>query len=136
MFLSFATSPKAKWESNFRDLGGAVTRMATLAPQGRVTVNEAREEIDRLRNRWQGSVSASHDDQVLKGTLGTTIDELDLFDKVTLSEVIRVCRASANLSDAGRTLFGISRLKKKNTNDSDRLRKYLAKFDLDWEKIK
>ncbi len=34
-FLAFACSPSAKWSGNFRDLIGAVTRMATLCPRGR-----------------------------------------------------------------------------------------------------
>jgi transcriptional regulatory protein RtcR len=135
MFLDFAISPKALWASNFRDLGGAITRMATLAPRGRITVNEAREEIGRLRDRWQSGTNPG-DFQLLREVLGSKTDELDLFDKGSLSEVIRVCQGSASLADAGRALFGISRLKKKNANDSDRLRKYLAKFDLDWQQIK
>ena len=33
-FLKFAVSPEAQWQGNFRDLNGAITRMATLAPGG------------------------------------------------------------------------------------------------------
>jgi transcriptional regulatory protein RtcR len=40
------------------------------------------------------------------------------------------------LADAGRRLFAQSRLEKATANDSDRLRKYLKKFDLTWEQIK
>ena len=36
-FLEFAGSPEACWTANFRDLNGAVRRMATLAPAGRIT---------------------------------------------------------------------------------------------------
>jgi transcriptional regulatory protein RtcR len=36
------------------------------------------------------------------------------------------------LSEAGRKLYGATREKRKIQNDSDRLRKYLARFDLDW----
>ena len=36
------------------------------------------------------------------------------------------------LSDAGRTLFAISRQGKRNPNDADRLRKYLARFGMTW----
>ena len=35
-------------------------------------------------------------------------------------------------SDAGRKLFGITRTQRKVPNDADRLRKYLARFGLDW----
>jgi transcriptional regulatory protein RtcR len=43
-----------------------------------------------------------------------------------------VCQASRSLSDAGRRLFAVSRAKKSAPNDADRLRKYLARFGLDW----
>jgi transcriptional regulatory protein RtcR len=49
--------------------------------------------------------------------------------------VIDVCRRSASLSEAGRELFAVSRLKKANPNDADRLRKYLARFGLSWENV-
>src|SRR6185503_14636785 len=51
-FLKFAGSPDAKWNGNFRDLNGAVVRMATLAPGGRITIETANEEIDRLKRAW------------------------------------------------------------------------------------
>ena len=63
------------------------------------------------------------------------LKELDLFDRDQLAKVIQVCRRSKSLSDAGRTLFNVSRTKKKSSNDSDRLRKYLAKFGLSWGDI-
>jgi len=50
---------------------------------------------------------------------------------VQLAEVVRVCRASRTLSEAGRTLFAASRARKGSTNDADRLRKYLKRFGLD-----
>jgi transcriptional regulatory protein RtcR len=52
-----------------------------------------------------------------------------------LIEVIRVCRASATISEAGRTLFQVSRTRRAAVNDADRLRKYLARFSLDWERV-
>ena len=42
-----------------------------------------------------------------------------------LAIVIRVCRDSRSLSDAGRRLFSVSRGRKASTNDADKLRKYL-----------
>lgn len=61
--------------------------------------------------------------------------ELDLFDQVQLKAVIEVCRQSDSLSDAGRRLFGVSRQAKAQPNDADRLRKYLARFALDWKQV-
>jgi len=62
-------------------------------------------------------------------------EETDLFDRIQLTGIIEICRDSKNLSDAGRKLFGTSRDRKTTTNDADRLRKYLARFALDWQKI-
>ena len=44
-FLDFAMSEGAAWRANFRDLNGAVTRMATLAPGNRINVDTVEEEI-------------------------------------------------------------------------------------------
>ena len=57
---------------------------------------------------------------------------LDLFDRLQLEAVLRVCRKSRSLSEAGRQLFQASRAQRSVVNDADRLRKYLAKFGLDW----
>ena len=51
-FLGFATSDRAPWTGNFRDLGGAVTRMATLARGGRIKASDVEAEIDRLHSAW------------------------------------------------------------------------------------
>ncbi|HYE98645.1 MAG TPA: sigma 54-interacting transcriptional regulator, partial [Planctomycetota bacterium] len=117
-FLAFATT--APWPGNFRDLAGAVTRMATLAPGGRITTEVVEEEIARLRQAW--------------GTPETD-DGLDLFDRAQLDVVREVCRRSASLSEAGRILFAASRARKSSVNDADRLRKYLARFDLTFEAL-
>jgi len=59
----------------------------------------------------------------------------DIFDRAQLATVIQVCRPSLSLSEAGRKLFAASRRKKASSNDADRLRKYLARFGLDWDII-
>lgn len=64
-----------------------------------------------------------------------TVSQLDRFDQVQLAEVLLVCRHSKSLSDAGRKLFNVSRQQKKKQNDADRLKKYLARFNLNWEQI-
>ena len=60
---------------------------------------------------------------------------LDPFDCVQLEYVIGVCRSAHTLSEAGRRLFSQSRQGKKMSNDADRLRKYLAKFELSFAQI-
>lgn len=128
-FLAFACSGEAKWTGNFRELTASVTRMATLAESGRIQETQVQEEIQRLRQAWMSPASAP----------GLSLDDakpLDLFDQCQLKTVIEVCRASTSLSEAGRKLFAVSRTQKRQANDADRLRKYLARFDLDWEKVK
>ena len=54
-YLSFATAPEAEWRSNFRDLGASITRIATLAPAGRMNEAVVAEEIERLRSQWKAA---------------------------------------------------------------------------------
>lgn len=74
------------------------------------------------------------DGAALERLLGTeALEQLDLFDRMQLESVVALCRQSKSLSDAGRKLFAASRLGKTKPNDADRLKKYLARFGLDWE---
>ena len=138
-FLNFAQSGEARWSANFRDLNAAVTRMATLAPGGRITREVLNGELARLRTGWKQLPGAdstgtnSGDMALLADALGTDgAADLDLFDQSQLACVIRVCRDSRTLSEAGRRLFAVTRDKRKIANDADRLRKYLARFGLTW----
>ncbi|HEX5338956.1 MAG TPA: hypothetical protein VFW53_11015, partial [Gallionella sp.] len=117
------------WSGNFRELAASVTRMATLAQAGRITEDNVKEEIVRLRAAWGSVVSKDSAAMVL----GERSDTLDLFDRCQLNTVIEVCRSSNSLSEAGRKLFATSRQEKKQANDADRLRKYLARFGLNFE---
>lgn len=183
-FLTFATSPEATWNGNFRDLNAAVTRMATLSAGGRITVEVVDEEVDRLNRQWAGlrggrgagggrsvnggdgtptgvgvplpsnaldsnaaaatsvgsataPASARDDcaDPLMAHLSADALAELDPFDRVQLAEVVRVCRTARTLSEAGRRLFAASRKSKAKANDADRLRKYLARFGLDWRRV-
>ena len=134
-FLTFATASSSAWNANFRDLGAAVTRMATLADGGRIGEDLVHEESARLHQQWHAPVGSGSGDDPLRDILGARASTLDRFDHVQLAEVIRVCRASRTLSEAGRTLFAVSRGERKKQNDADRLQKYLARFKLTWEII-
>lgn len=139
-FLKFAASPQALWSANFRDLNGAVTRMATLAPGGRITNQVVEDEIHRLNCRWMGSSTPKNEsmgsESILIENLGQEkVSGLDRFEKVQLSDVLKVCLNSRNISEAGRILFAVSRQKKARPNDADRLRKYLSKYEIRWEEI-
>ncbi|MCE9636694.1 MAG: RNA repair transcriptional activator RtcR [Planctomycetes bacterium] len=132
-FVAFATSPEATWPGNFRDFNAAVVRMSTLARGGRIDVALVREEIDRLRAAWdpQAGEPGGGDAEIVAHAVGARrADEIDLFDRAQLAEVLRVCSRSRSLSDAGRALFAASRARKTSSNDADRLRKYLARWEL------
>jgi transcriptional regulatory protein RtcR len=124
-YVKFAHSPRALWRANFRDLNASITRMATLANGGRITEESVTGEIQRLRYDWGSfqTVSGTNDVDAL-------LPDIDQFDRVQLAEVIRVCRASNSLAEAGRTLFNVSRTQRASANDSHRLRVYLQKYGL------
>ena len=142
LYLRFAQSPEAPWSGNFRDLAASVTRLCTLAEGGRIAVPLVEAELQRLRWLWQMNQAPddvarlAEDDVELADLLSTdTLGQMDLFDKLQLRAVVRVCRASRTLSEAGRTLFDRSRTQRSVVNDADRLRKFLQKFGLRWEQV-
>ncbi len=136
-FVAFAKSPQATWRRNFRDFNAAVVRMATLAPGGRIDVATVNDEMARLSGGWRPrSGPGASDDAVLVRHLGEDgVRALDRFDRVQLADVLRVCERSSSMSDAGRILFAVSRTRRASTNDSDRLRKYLKRFGLSWDRV-
>lgn len=140
-YLAFAHSNEARWRGNFRDLAASIMRLATLAPQGRIQTEQVAAEIERLK--WLWAEEADSDDLVSKRSSEKAdnypdkIDweNLDLFDQLQLQSVIDECRKHQNMAQAGRALFHVSRNSRAKTNDSDRLRKYLQKFGLEWGDI-
>jgi transcriptional regulatory protein RtcR len=131
-FVAFATGPDARWAGNFRDFNAAVRRMGTLASGGRITRELVDEEIARLREAWRRDGACGG---LVDEVLAARAAEVDPFDRVQLEEVLRVCRGARSLSEAGRTLFAVSRTRKSSTNDADRLRKYLARYGLAWKDV-
>ena len=134
-FLEFAHSSSAIWKGNFRDLNGAVVRMATLAHGGRITTEVVEEEVARLNTSWNSLEAVDEEESLSEFLNSQDLAKIDLFDRIQLASVIAVCRTSRSLSDAGRLLFNASRHLKKTTNDADRLRKYLSRFHLDWTQL-
>lgn len=132
-YLKFATH-NAVWRANFRDLNASITRMATLASGKRINLDIVKDEIKRLEKNWQG-YQPQNNHQLPSILTQEQIQQLDLFDQHQLEYVITLCKQSKNLSEAGRKLFNQSRNQKKATNDADRLRKYLAKFSLQWNDL-
>jgi transcriptional regulatory protein RtcR len=112
--------------------------MATLADAGRITAAIVSDETRRLKRLWHhyATPSTEADGIDLEEVLGRDqIAQMDLFDVMQLKAVIEICRRSKSMSDAGRKLFAASRSAKEKPNDADRLKKYLAKFGLNWERL-
>ena len=93
--------PEADWSANFRDLGASVTRMATLAPGGRITEEIVDQEIARLRQQWRGA----DDDQVprsLRSWDRTSWQSSTCSIACSCRAVLEICRECSSLSAAGR----------------------------------
>jgi transcriptional regulatory protein RtcR len=133
-FLEFAAT--WSWPGNFRDFDAAITRMATLAEGGRITEQVVNDELARLQDSVAG-VSGPAANSLVTQILGSErTARLDRFDRVQLQDVLSVCQTARSLSAAGRELFAASRAEKSSSNDADRLRKYLGRFDLDFAELK
>lgn len=135
-YIAFAISGEAAWSANFRDLGASVSRMATLAPAGRITEDIVAGEIARLRQQWRGPEETDRDTILMEFLDEDSLARIDPFDRAQLAAVLDTCRRAQSLSAAGRALFAQSRQAKSSSNDADRLRKYLARFGLDWARIR
>jgi transcriptional regulatory protein RtcR len=134
-FLRFATSPAAAWKANFRDFNAALVRMGTLAPGGRITTAVVDDEIARLTAAWAEPVSPPGDELAARFVAADALAQVDRFERAQLEDVVRVCRESRSLSEAGRRLFSVSRTRRTTANDADRLRKYLTRFGLSWRDL-
>lgn len=135
-YLAFALSSFATWKSNFRDLNSSIIRMATLSTGGRITEAIVDNEIQRLQLDWSGAQKTETQNDTLKELLSDELyQKMDLFEKVQLQEVIKICRQSRSMADAGRKLFDKSRIQKSASNDSQRLRVYLKKYGLVFKEL-
>ena len=130
-YLSFATGD-ASWNANFRDLNSSIKRMATLADGGRISLENVTDEIALLKKRWNRRVS---EDTLTSVLSEDAIEQVDLFDRAQLAKVVEVCRSSNSMAEAGRKLFNVSREQKKSSNDSHRLKTYLARFNLRFNEL-
>jgi transcriptional regulatory protein RtcR len=106
--------------------------MATFAEGGRITSAVVEGEITRLRAAW---VTKRESGALAAVLPGEALSKLDLFDQLQLESILSICRASNTLAEAGRKLFAVSRKQRSVLNDTDRLKKYLARFNLDWHTI-
>ena len=112
--------------------------MATLARAGRIGETDVKDECERLQRFWTaGQADSTNDAMQILGSLLSIeqIENIDLFDRFQLAAVLQICRECRSMSEAGRRLFAVSRQARTSVNDSDRLKKYLARFELSWSEI-
>lgn len=138
-FLKLSNDSQSTWNGNFRDLNTIITRLGTLSDKGRISRDLVESEMNFIQSSWKKLSSQSNNNNS-RIKLTDYLDEkavesLDLFDRLQLESILNVCSESKNIPDAGRKLFSKSREKRKSVNDSDRLRKYLAKFGVQLEDV-
>ena len=134
-FLDFACDPSSSWRGNFRDFNAICTRLCTRARSGRIDLQLVELEAGLLRQHWQRFEQKGTNSIDLRTLIDDQVDEIDLFERLQLEQVISVCRRHRSCSDASRELYAVSRTKKRSSNDADRLSKYLAKYKLRWADI-
>ncbi|MBD0156799.1 sigma 54-interacting transcriptional regulator [Acinetobacter baumannii] len=135
IYLKFAKSADASWQGNFRDLAASVTRLATLSQGELIRRDAVEKEIQRLKQLWliQDESYNDKDADILLSYLSPEqLEQIDEFDQIQLRGVLKVCENSKSMAEAGRQLFSVSRQQRNTTNDSDRVKKYLARFGLSW----
>ena len=130
----FARDPGTPWPGNLRELAAAVARLCALAPRGRVTLPMVEREVAELRAAW-AAAERCDDARLVSDVLGERAVEVDPFDRAQLAAVVRACRSAPTISAAGRALFAASRERRASRNDADRLRKYLARFELSFAEV-
>lgn len=106
----------------------------TVGEEGRVKLTALRiaEGGTNTAEASPATESASQLERLL-GAAG--LARLDLFDRLQLEQVVRVCCAAPSRSEAGRRLFNASRTRKTRADDTTRLNKCLKSFGLTWEQV-
>jgi len=109
--------------------------MCTLALQGKITITIVKEEIFYLSNLWKIIEPKSNQEVLLQYISIGDYEKIDLFDRIQLEGILKICQRCKSLSEVGRILFTNSRKQKQKPNDADRLRKYLSRFKIEWTDI-
>jgi len=141
LYLNFALT--APWNGNFRDLAASVMRMGTLASGGRIIEADVKHEMQELNARW-GLTNANKRSKEMatpshRGSLVSKVfadGQLDLFDIAGMEVVLAAIADTASMAEAGRRLFAVSRAARVAVNDSDRVKKYLQRWNLTYADVK
>lgn len=135
-FLKFAESPEATWPGNFRDFNNAFHRMAAYCKKGhRIGREEVKKEIERLRNAWK-SPGSEEDRPLCRKVLGERYGDYHLAKLMQLEPILELSRGCGSMADAGRRLYSVEGENQNAPNYSDKFRKYLCRFGLEWDQVK
>lgn len=133
-FLAHAQS--APWPGNFRDFASCIMRMATLAEGGRITSDDVHLEVGQLARAPRADAGLASQQRASAVMTAGQLAQMDEFDRVQLECVLEAIAQTDSMAEAGRRLFAVSRTQKDNPNDSDRVRKFLFKWGLDYKALK
>lgn len=135
-YLSFAVSPAATWQRNFRDLTSSITRMATLADHGIIDEDNVASEIARLKKSWDQNVNQNASSGIaLSAFIGELASQLSAIDAMVLKETIGACMRSETASEAAKKLYNSEDGQVLSKNPQGRLSNYLAKYGLSFKSI-
>lgn len=134
LYVGFATSDRAPWPGNFPELAASLERLCSFAAaSGVMDHGVARREVLHLNASWEASDPGRSRVERVLGLAASR--DLDRVDRAALEEVLLVCSATTSMAEAGKLLFAKSRERRSTLNDSDRMKKYLARYGLDWAQI-
>lgn len=126
-YLKFACSDDALWTGNFRDLIGSIRRLVTLSAStgGWIRTSAVEDEIKRLQYGWRmpRKSNEAEKDELLQ--YAEESGKYKAIDLIQLAEVLKICRKSSGLKEAGAKLYN------KSKNPSSSLKRYLETFELE-----
>ena len=132
LFLKYAYS--APWSGNFREFAATILRMATLCDGARITLEDVELELSDKKSVAQAPLVEFP--LCAKALSSEQYVASDRFDLAGLEVVLKAVMASKSAAQAGRELFAASRLSKASVNDTDRIRKLLSGWGLDYATVK
>lgn len=125
---------QAPWAGNFRDFKASVMRMAVLADNGDIREAEVDQELKALKAQEPTAGVQALD--LVQAVMGNRMADHDLMDLVQVQAAMEAVAQSDSLADAARKLYAATFRAKESKNDSDRLRKFLARYDFDFKTLK
>ena len=133
-YLEFAI--RAPWPGNFRDLTASIERMATLSNSGSIEVDTVDVEISRLRRLWR----LTDQQEIESESLGAkyfgreSYAGFSLLDRVQIDAILNQIKSAKTLAELARALEQTP--DSGDFNWSDRGKKILQRFDIDFKKAK